>query len=144
MTDEDLWIEGSLVPPEHEGQWQLDNHRCLGECNGKRMMSQNDGRMDLTVDNKKHEPWCHVMKRDSGKGALFCSNCPKGKCDVVICFECMEKTTVWKEFDKSATKKRQGEACEKNKAQDENEAMEKKKKKVKKKGREKRQIEQEE
>jgi len=56
MTDEDLWIEGSLVPPEHEGQWQLDNHRCLGECNGKRTMSQNDGRLDLTVDNEKHEP----------------------------------------------------------------------------------------
>ena len=80
MTDEDLWIEGSLVPPEHKGQWQLDNCRCLGECNGKRMMSQNDGRMDLPVDNEKHEPWCHVIKKDSGKGALFCSNCPKGKC----------------------------------------------------------------
>ena len=115
MTDEDLWIEESLVPPEHEGQWQLDNCRCLGECNGKRTMSQNDGRLDLTVDNKKHEPWCYVIKKDSGKGALFCSNCPEGKCDVVICFECMEKKTVWNKFDKSATKKRQVEAHEKTK-----------------------------
>ena len=70
MTDENLWIEESLVPPEHEGQWQLDNCRCLGECNGKRTMSQNDGRLDLTVDNKKHEPWCYVIKKDSGKGGI--------------------------------------------------------------------------
>ena len=61
--------------------------------------------MDLTVDNKKHEPWCCVIKKDSGKGALFCSNCPKGECDVVICFECRKKKTVWKEFNRSATKK---------------------------------------
>ena len=68
MTNEDLWIEGSLVPPEHEGQWQLDNYRCLGECNGKRTMSQNDGRLDLTVDDEKHEPWCHVIKKIQERG----------------------------------------------------------------------------
>ena len=68
MTDEDLCIEESLVPPEHEGQWQLENHRCLEECIGKRIMSQNDGRLDLTVDNEKHELWCYVIKKIQERG----------------------------------------------------------------------------
>ena len=95
-------------------------------------MSQNDGRMDLPVGNEKHEPWCCVIKKDSGKGALFCSNCPKGKCDVVICFECMEKKTVWKEFDKSATKKGRLKHMKKTKCKMKMKLWKRKKRKLKK------------
>ena len=98
--NEDLTIRKQSLLMADDEEHPMFNCRCLGGCNGKRMLNHDE------KEQIKKEPWKHAMEKGSGATICFCSNCPQGKCDVVLCGDCANKPTVMSKFDTQGSRKR--------------------------------------